>query len=211
MERIIEPHCLQLAVMASGRGSNFLAIQEAIEKGRLNAGIRVLISDKEHAAALKKAEAAGIATCFIDPRLYDHKEAYETEIVNKLKNMNIDLLVLAGYMRLVGPVLLDAYPRKILNIHPALLPSFPGLHAQRQAVDYGVKFSGCTVHLVDAGMDTGTIIAQAVVPVLADDNEDTLADRILIEEHKLYPQVLQWFAEGKVFTDGQRAIIKDNS
>lgn len=209
MERLIEPQCLQLAVMASGRGSNFEAIQEAIEKGQLNAQISILISDQEHAPALLKAEAAGITAYFIDPRKYNDKAAYEMEVVKKLRENNIDILVLAGYMRLVGSVLLNAYPRRILNIHPALLPSFPGLQAQRQAVNYGVKFSGCTVHFVDDGVDTGPIIAQAVVPVLPDDNEDTLAERILVEEHKLYPQVLQWIAAGKVFIDGSRAIVKD--
>ncbi|CFY03371.1 Phosphoribosylglycinamide formyltransferase [Syntrophomonas zehnderi OL-4] len=209
MERIIEPQCLQLAVMASGRGSNFAAIQEAIENGQLNAQIKILISDKEYAQALKIAEQAGITACFIDPRKFNDKAAYETEIVKKLHENNVDILVLAGFMRLVGPVLLNAFPRRILNIHPALLPSFPGLHAQRQAVDYGVKFSGCTVHLVDDGVDTGLIIAQAVVPVLPDDNEDTLAERILVEEHRLYPQVLQWIAAGKVFIDGSRSIVKD--
>lgn len=209
MERLIEPQHLQLAVMASGRGSNFEAIQEAIEKGQLNAQIKMLISDKEQAPALLKAEAAGIKAYFIDPCKYSDKAAYEMEVVKKLRENNIDILVLAGYMRLVGAVLLNAYPRRILNIHPALLPSFPGLQAQRQAVNYGVKFSGCTVHLVDDGVDTGPIIAQAVVPVLPDDNEDTLAERILVEEHKLYPRVLQWIAAGKVFIDGSRAIVKD--
>ncbi len=198
MDQELEPRCLQLAVLASGRGSNFLAILKAIEQGQLNARICVLISDKGNAPALQRAQEAGIPACFIDPKIYPDKQAYETEIVNQLTAMNIDLVILAGYMRLVGQVLLAAFPQRILNIHPALLPSFPGLHAQRQAVDYGVKFSGCTVHFVDEGMDTGKIIAQQVVPVYPDDNENTLSDRILIEEHKLYPQVLQWIAEGRI-------------
>jgi phosphoribosylglycinamide formyltransferase-1 len=129
------------------------------------------------------------------------------EIVKNLRAMGIDIVVLAGYMRLVGKVLLDAYKMRIINIHPALLPSFPGLHAQRQAVDYGAKLSGCTVHFVDEGMDTGPIIMQAAVPVLADDSEDSLADRILIQEHRIYSQALQLLAEGRVYIDGRKVHI----
>lgn len=207
METILDRKRLKLAVLASGRGSNFLAILEAIQKGRLDAEICVLISDKANAPALQKARDAGIPAYFIDPHIYADKATYETEIVSHMQTNNINLVVLAGYMRLVGKVLLDAYSQRILNIHPALLPSFPGLHAQRQAVDYGVRYSGCTVHIVDSGMDTGAIIAQAVVPVLEEDNEDTLAERILVEEHKLYPQVLQWIAEGKVSVTGRKVHI----
>jgi len=207
MSGIIKSDRLQLAVLASGRGSNFLSILKAIENGDLNARIAVLISDKENALALQKAREAGIPAFYINPKLYTNREAYETEIVKQLQSLHIDLVVLAGYMRLVGKVLLASYPHKIINIHPALLPAFPGLHAQRQAVDYGVKFSGCTVHFVDAGMDTGAIIAQSVVPVNADDTEDMLAERILVEEHKLYPQVLQWLAEGKVYIEGRKVIV----
>lgn len=207
MKRTIEPGCLQLAVLASGRGSNFLAIQKAIEEGRLNARVCILISDKEQAPALKKAAEAGISTCFIDTRQFPDRETYESEIVQKLTAFSIDLVILAGYMRLVGKVLLESYSLRMLNIHPALLPAFTGLHAQRQAVDYGVKFSGCTVHFVDEGMDTGPIILQSVVPVLPDDTEDTLAERILIEEHKSYPQVIQLISEGKVYIEGRKVIV----
>ncbi|MBP1760499.1 MAG: Phosphoribosylglycinamide formyltransferase [Firmicutes bacterium] len=203
----MEPCCLRLAVLASGRGSNFLAILEAIQQGRLNAQIKVLISDKSDALALQKAEEAGIPHIFIDPRLFPDRQSYESEIVKELKSRDIDLVVLAGYMRLVGKVLLQSYPHQILNIHPALLPSFTGLHAQRQAVDYGVKFSGCTVHFVDDGMDTGPIIDQVVVPVLPDDTEDDLAERILEQEHKLYARVLQWIAEGRVYIEGRKVYI----
>jgi phosphoribosylglycinamide formyltransferase-1 len=203
----MEPCCLRLAVLASGRGSNFLAILEAIRQGRLNAQIKVLISDKSDALALQKAEEAGIPHIFIDPRLYSDRQSYESDIVKELKAKEIDLVVLAGYMRLVGKVLLQSYPHRILNIHPALLPSFTGLHAQRQAIDYGVKFSGCTVHFVDDGMDTGPIIEQAVVPVLPDDTEDDLAGRILVQEHILYARVLQWFAEGRVYIEGRKVYI----
>ena len=203
----MEPCCLRLAVLASGRGSNFLAILEAIQQGKLSAQIKVLISDKPDALALQKAEEAGIPHIFIDPRLYPDRQSYESEIVKELKSKEIDLVVLAGYMRLVGKVLLHSYPHRILNIHPALLPSFTGLHAQRQAVEYGVKFSGCTVHFVDDGMDTGPIIDQVVVPVLPDDTEDDLAERILEQEHKLYARVLQWIAEGRVFIEGRKVYI----
>lgn len=203
----MEPRCLRLALMASGRGSNFLAILEAIRRGELNATIEVVISDQAGAMALERAEAAGIAAVFIDPRHFPDRAGYERAVIGELKPRNIDLVVLAGYMRLVGKELLQAYPHRILNIHPALLPSFTGLHAQRQAVEYGVKFSGCTVHLVDDGMDTGPIIAQAVVPVLPDDTENDLSDRILAREHELYARVLQWLAEGRVYIDGRRVFV----
>ena len=203
----MEPRCLRLAILASGRGSNFLAILDAIKKGALNAQISVLISDKANAPALLRAEQAGISGIFIDPRVYPDRQAYESEIVRQLETREIDLIVLAGYMRLVGSVLLRAYPHKMLNIHPALLPSFTGLHAQRQAVDYGVKYSGCTVHFVDEGMDTGAIIDQVVVPLYHNDTEDDLAERILVEEHKIYAKVLQWIAEGRVYIEGRRVFV----
>ena len=194
MMRIMEPQRLRLAVLASGRGSNFLAIQEAIKKGELEADICLLISDQPEAPVLQKAEEAGIDTYFINPRQYNGRQEYEQEIVGLLQAHNIDIVVLAGYMRLVGKVLLDAYKMRILNIHPALLPSFPGLNAHKQAIDYGVKCSGCTVHFVDEGMDTGPIIKQAAVPVWADDTEKSLADRILVEEHRIYSQALRLLA-----------------
>ncbi|PKM76530.1 MAG: phosphoribosylglycinamide formyltransferase [Firmicutes bacterium HGW-Firmicutes-15] len=199
MMRVMEPGRLKLAVLASGRGSNFLALWEAIQKGELDAEICLLISDKEEAPALGKAVDAGITALFIDPRGYQNREQYEAEIVAQLVARNIDIVVLAGYMRLVGKVMLDAYKMRIVNIHPALLPSFTGLNAQQQALDYGVKVSGCTVHFVDEGMDTGPIIMQAVVVVYPNDNEDSLSARILVEEHRSYCQALQLLAEGRVF------------
>lgn len=199
MKKIMESKRLRLAVLASGRGSNFMAIYEAIQKGELQADIRVLISDQARAEVLQKARDAGIEALHINPGDHSGRNEYEEEIVRILQTRDIDVVVLAGYMRLVGKVLLDAYKMRILNIHPALLPSFPGLHAHRQAIDYGVKFSGCTVHFVDEGMDTGPIIKQAVVPVFANDSEASLADRILIEEHRIYSQALQLLAEGRVF------------
>ncbi len=203
MIRIVEPKRLKLAVLASGRGSNFIAVNEAIQAGKLNADICLLISDQGEAPALSRARAISIKALFINPKDYNNREEYEAEIVKNLKALDIDIVVLAGYMRLVGKVLLEAFKLRIVNIHPALLPSFAGLHAQRQAVEYGVKFSGCTVHFVDAGMDSGPIIMQAVVPVLTDDTEEVLAERILAEEHRIYSQVLQLLAEGRIFVEGR--------
>jgi len=207
MIQVIAPGRLRLAILASGRGSNFDALGRAIKRGDLDADITVLISDLESAPVLEKAKAQGIDAVFIDPRAFGSRDEYETELVRVLKAHQVTVVVLAGYMRLVGRILLDAYKNRILNIHPALLPSFPGLHAQQQAVDYGVKFSGCTVHIVDKGMDTGPIIMQAVVPVLPDDTGDTLADRILGEEHKIYWRSLQLLAQGRVYIDGRKVLI----
>lgn len=209
MIQITQPGLLRLGVLASGRGSNFDAIYAAIDRGDLQARIEVLISDKKDAPALDKASMRGIPIRYIDPKAYSDRESYESEIVTSLRQAGAELVVLAGYMRLVGQVFLQNYRWRILNIHPALLPSFTGLHAQRQAVDYGVRFSGCTVHMVDEGMDTGPIILQAVVPVLQNDNEDSLAARILQQEHQIYWQALQFFAEGRVYLDGRKVIIKD--
>lgn len=207
MIQVIAPGRLRLAILASGRGSNFDALGRAIKRGDLDADIKVLISDLESAPVLEKAKAQGIDAVFIDPRAFGSRDEYETELVRVLKAHQVTVVVLAGYMRLVGRILLDAYKNRILNIHPALLPSFPGLHAQQQAVDYGVKFSGCTVHIVDKGMDTGPIIIQAVVPVLPEDSGDTLADRILGEEHKIYWRSLQLLAQGRVYIDGRKVLI----
>lgn len=207
MIQVIAPGRLRLAILASGRGSNFDALGRAIKRGDLDADIKVLISDLESAPVLEKAKAQGIDAVFIDPRAFGSRDEYETELVRVLKAHQVTVVVLAGYMRLVGRILLDAYKNRIVNIHPALLPSFPGLHAQQQAVDYGVKFSGCTVHIVDKGMDTGPIIIQAVVPVLPEDSGDTLADRILGEEHKIYWRSLQLLAQGRVYIDGRKVLI----
>ena len=207
MMQVIPAGRLQLAVLASGRGSNFDALCQAIERGDLDADVKMLISDKEYAPALEKARKHNIEGVYLNPRSYNNRDEYETELVNLLKEKQVTVVVLAGYMRLVGPVLLEHFRHRIVNIHPALLPSFPGLKAQQQAVEYGVKYSGCTVHIVDAGMDTGPILMQAVVPVLPDDNGDTLAKRILVEEHQIYWRSLQLLAEGRVYIDGRKAVI----
>lgn len=209
MIQITQPGLLHLGVLASGRGSNFDAFCAAIDRGDLQAKVEVLISDKAGAAALDKASNRGIPTRFIDPKIFADRESYESEIVTVLRQHGVELVALAGYMRLVGQVFLQNYRWRILNIHPALLPSFTGLHAQRQAIEYGVQFSGCTVHIVDEGMDTGAIIRQAVVPVNQYDDEDSLAARILEQEHIIYWQSLQLFAQGRVYLDGRRVFIKE--
>ncbi len=209
MKQIMEARHLKLAVLASGRGSNFDAICQAIDQKDLDAEIAVLISDKPDAPALQKAAARGIETLHINPREFPGRDAYEAVLVNELKERNVDLVVLAGYMRLVGGVFLAAFENRVLNIHPALLPSFQGLHAQQQALDYGVRISGCTVHIVDEGMDTGPIIMQKAVPVYDTDDEDTLSERILLEEHQIYWQSLQLIAEGRIWIKGRRVVIKN--
>ena len=211
MKQLMEAGHLKLAVLASGRGSNFDAICQGIDKKLLDAEITVLISDNPNAPALQKAAARGIETLHINPREFSGRNDYESVLVDELKARNIDLVVLAGYMRLVGKVFLSAFENRVLNIHPALLPSFQGLHAQKQALDYGVRISGCTVHLVDEGMDTGPIILQKEVPVLDTDDEEALSKRILREEHQIYWQALQLIAEGRVWIEGRRVIIKNSS
>jgi phosphoribosylglycinamide formyltransferase-1 len=209
MIKVIEKKRLKLAVLVSGRGSNFLAILKAIIQGQLNAEIKILISDKKNAPALNKARDAGINSFFINPHDFNSRNDYEAKMVEIIKQNEADVVVLAGFMRLVGPVFLGAFKHRVLNIHPALLPSFTGLNAQKQALEYGVKYSGCTVHFVDEGMDTGPILKQAVVPVLDDDNEETLTQRILVEEHKIYSQALQLIAEGRVHISGRKVVIKE--
>lgn len=198
---------LRLGVLASGRGSNLQSIMDAAAAGRIDAEVAVVISDNEDAFALERARKAGIPAEFVNPGSFDSKEAYEGVLEELLKHHEVGLVCLAGYMRLVGRVLLEAFRNKVINIHPALLPAFPGLHGQEQAWTYGVKFSGCTVHFVDEGMDTGPIILQAVVPVLDDDTADTLAARILEQEHRIYPEAIGLYAEGKLKINGRKVSI----
>ncbi|NLG33068.1 MAG: phosphoribosylglycinamide formyltransferase [Syntrophomonadaceae bacterium] len=208
MIRIMEPGFLRLGVIASGRGSNFEAICDAIETKRLSGRVMVVISDQKDAPVLEKAARKGIPYVYIEPPGFASRDDYEVALVKELKAYQVELVVLAGYMRLVGEVLLNAFKLRMVNIHPSLLPSFPGLRAQKQALDYGVRYSGCTVHLVDKGMDTGPIIMQSVVPVLQEDNESTLSERILQEEHQLYWKSLQLFAEGRLYIEGRKVFIK---
>ncbi|MBQ3180866.1 MAG: phosphoribosylglycinamide formyltransferase [Firmicutes bacterium] len=200
---------LKIGVLASGSGSNLQAIIDASRMGMIPVEVVLVLSDKPDAYALQRAEQAGIATAVVRPAEYASREEYDAEIVRLLQQAGVGAVALAGYMRLVTTVLLDAFPQRVLNIHPALLPSFPGLHGQRQAFEYGVKVSGCTVHFVDAGLDSGPIILQAPVPVLEDDDADTLAARILEQEHIIYPLALKLLAEGKLTIEGRRVRIAE--
>lgn len=198
---------LKIGVLASGRGSNFQSIVDSIESGRINAQVAVLITDKPDAYALERARNHNIQGVYINPKDFGSRDQYYVRIVEELESRGVGLVVLAGFMRIVGKTLLDAYVNKVMNIHPALLPSFPGLHGQKQAVDYGVKISGCTVHFVDEGMDTGPVILQAAVQVLDDDTEDTLSERILKHEHRIFPEAIKLFAEGRLRVEGRKVII----
>lgn len=201
---------LRLAVLASGRGSNLDAILAAIDRGDLQARVVVVAGDNPAAPALEKARARGIPAAALDRARFPAKggrDAFERALLAALAPHEPDLVVLAGFMRLLGPAFLTAYEGRVINIHPALLPAFPGLHAQEQALDYGVKVAGCTVHFVDTGMDTGPIIAQRAVPVLEGDTAETLAARILEQEHDVYWRAVQWIAEGRVRVQGRRVII----
>ncbi|MHB8881709.1 MAG: phosphoribosylglycinamide formyltransferase [Thermodesulfovibrionales bacterium] len=198
-----------LAVLASGRGSNFQAIIDAVAAGYLSdVTIRVLVSDNPGAYALERARQHGIETIVLMPRQFSSRSEYYGAIASEFRKRDISLVVLAGFMRIVGKELIQAFPNRIMNIHPALLPSFPGLHGQKQAIDYGVRVSGCTVHFVDEGMDTGPVIIQAAVPVLHGDTEETLSARILSYEHRIYPEAIRLFAEGRLEFSGRRVIIK---
>ena len=181
---------LKIIILASGRGSNFIALHEAIIKKQLQAEIVMLISDKPKAPALKLAQERGIRTQALDYHNFNNKQDYEIELFRILKAEKFDYLILAGYMRILGKEIVQAFKQRIINIHPSLLPSFKGLHPQRQALQYGVKISGCTIHFVDEGVDTGPIILQRAVEVLPDDTEASLAKRILAVEHQAYPQAL---------------------
>lgn len=187
-----------LGILVSGSGTNLQAVIDAVKSGRLHAKIGVVISNVASAKALDRAKAAGIPTVVVDHKAHPSREAFDAAVVEVLRAHGTKCVVLAGFMRIITPVLLDAFPHRVVNIHPALLPAFPGTHAQAQAIAYGVRVSGCTVHLVDAGTDTGPILAQATVPVLDGDDADTLRDRILVKEHELLPAVLQWIADGRV-------------
>ncbi len=187
-----------LGILVSGSGTNLQAVIDAVQSGRLRAKIGVVISNVATAKALDRARAAGIHTVVIDHKAYPSREAFDAAVVESLRGNEVDCVVLAGFMRLITPVLLEAFPHRVVNIHPALLPAFPGIHAQAQALAYGVRVTGCTVHLVDVGMDTGPILAQATVPVLDGDDEETLRERILVKEHELLPAVLQWIGDGRV-------------
>jgi len=197
----------RIMVMISGRGSNFMKIHEAILDGRINADIALVFSNKEDAAGLQIAKKRGLETLYINPKLYAEKEEYDKEIIHEARKRNVDLICLAGYMKVLTPMFCNEFKNRIMNIHPALMPSFPGLHVQQKAIDWGVRFSGATVHFVSAEVDMGPIILQAVVPVMQDDTEETLAARILVEEHKIYPESVRLFFEGKLEVRGRCVFI----
>jgi phosphoribosylglycinamide formyltransferase 1 len=208
---------IRVGVLASGGGTNLQAILDACAARRIQAEVAVVVSNVPDAGALERARRAGVATEVLPSKGVTDREAYDRRLVETLHAHRVDLVCLAGYMRLVTPAFLRAFgptpetrgcPR-VLNVHPGLLPSFPGLHAQRQCVEYGARFAGCTVHFVDEGTDTGPVIAQAVVPVEPGDVEEILARRILEQEHRLYPQAIQWFAEGRLSVEGRKVLVAD--
>lgn len=199
---------LRLAVLASGRGSNLQAIIDAITEGRLRAVLAVVISNKAESQALERARKHGAPAVFLDPKATPGRDAYDAVILEHLRQHDVGLVALAGYMKIVTRVLIDAYANRIMNIHPSLLPSFPGLEAQQQALDWGAKVSGCTVHFVEEGVDTGPIIQQAAVPVLEGDTAESLEARILAQEHRIYPEAIQLFAEGCLTVEGRRVHIR---
>ncbi|MGZ5478069.1 MAG: phosphoribosylglycinamide formyltransferase [Candidatus Aminicenantales bacterium] len=200
----------RIAVFLSGRGSNFMAIREAVERGDISAEIALVLSNKADAPGLLRAREWGLETLSLDPKLFASREDYDRAVVGEVESRRIDLVCLAGYMRVLTPALCDALKYRIVNIHPALLPSFPGLHVQQRAIDWGVRFSGCTVHFVAAEVDMGPIILQAVVPVLQGDTEETLAARILVEEHKIYPQAGGLYFDGRIEVRGRRVFILEH-
>ena len=199
---------IRIAVLASGRGSNLVAIMESIAAGKFDGEIAVVLSDKAGAKALEHARNAGIPAYHIDPKQYEQKADYEAQLLKKIEEADCQLICLAGYMRILSSYFVSHASCPIMNIHPALLPSFPGLHGQRQALEYGVKVAGCTVHFVDEGMDSGAIILQKTVPVLDDDTEDTLSARILEQEHKAYSEAIQLFAQGRLELCGRIVKVK---
>lgn len=199
---------LRLGVLVSGRGSNLQAIIDASEAGRIDAAVVIVISDVADAYALDRARAHGIEAAFIDPRQFETRESFDAAAIDVLRKRDVELVCLAGFMRILSPHFVREFRNRIMNIHPALLPAFPGLHVQRKALQHGAKYSGCTVHFVDEGTDTGPIIIQAVVPVLDEDTEESLSARILRYEHQIYPRAIQLFAEGRLEIRGRRVFCQ---
>ncbi|MGC1583032.1 MAG: phosphoribosylglycinamide formyltransferase [Candidatus Acidiferrales bacterium] len=198
----------RIGVLLSGRGSNFEALAESAETGRIpNAEIAIVVSNREGAPGIDKAKSRGIPTQVIPSRGLE-REAYDRQVAAALQTANVDLVCIAGYMRLLSPFFIAAYPGRILNIHPSLLPAFPGLEAQRQALEHGVKFAGCTVHFVDENLDAGPIVLQAGIPVHDDDTEETLSERILREEHRIYSEAVRIVLEGRYRVEGRRVLIQ---
>lgn len=205
MKRIVK-----LGVLVSGSGSNLQSIIDHIEKGLIDAEIRMIISNNPEAYALVRARKHGIPYTVLEHRDFATREDFDGKMIEVFNLSGVELVIMAGFMRVLSPLFLNAFPMRIMNIHPALLPSFPGMHAQKQAFDYGVKFSGCTVHFADEGVDTGPIIIQAVVPVYDQDTDEILAQRILKEEHRIYLKAIQLYAEGKLHVVGRKVSVKDH-
>jgi len=197
----------KIAVFLSGRGSNFVAIHDEIRAGKINADIGLVFSNKKEAPGLKIAQERNLQILSLNPKDFTSREDYDRKIVEEIQKREIDLICLAGYMRILTPLFCEALRNKIINIHPALLPSFPGLHVQQKAIDWGVRYSGATVHFVTPEVDMGPIITQAIVPVLQDDTEDTLSERILKEEHKIYSEAVRLYFEGMLEVRDRRVFI----
>ncbi|HUH65259.1 MAG TPA: phosphoribosylglycinamide formyltransferase [Syntrophales bacterium] len=202
---------VKLGILASGSGSNLQAIIDNIENGRLDGEIKVVICNNDDAYALIRAKKHNIPSVVIRHSEFKNREDFDRKMVDVLKSFSVELVVMAGFMRLLTPLFLNTFPLRVMNIHPAILPAFPGTHAQKRAADYGVRFSGCTVHFADEGVDSGPIIIQAVVPVYDDDTEDTLGARILKEEHRIFSQAIQFYAERRIEIIGRKVIIKDSA
>jgi phosphoribosylglycinamide formyltransferase 1 len=200
----VRPDPLRVGVLASGRGSNLQAILDATTREGFPARVEIVVCDRDGAFALERAARAGVSRAVVSPKDFADRTTFDAEVARILDERRVGLVCLAGFMRILGPAFVRAFAGRLINIHPALLPAFPGLHAQRQALDAGVKVSGATVHFVDEGVDTGPIIAQACVPVLDGDTEDSLSARILVEEHRLYPEAVRLFALGRLRIEGRR-------
>lgn len=198
---------LRIGILASGGGSNLQSIIDRCQDGSLDAEIAVVLCNNPGAGALDRAEQAGISQLCIDHRQFAERQDFDRSVVAALKEAHVELVVLAGFMRIISGEFLEAFPQRIINIHPALLPAFPGLHVQKKALESGARFAGCTVHFVDGGVDTGQIIIQAVVPILNNDTEESLSARILEQEHKIYPRAIQLIAEDRLRIEGRRVLI----
>lgn len=199
---------LRIGVLASGRGSNLQALLDACAAPGFPARVAVVVSDREQARALDRARAGGVHAAFVNPKDHGDRAGHDAAMTGVLQSHGVGLVCLAGYMRILSPAFVHAWAGRILNIHPSLLPAFPGLHPQRQAIDHGVRVAGATVHFVDDGVDTGPIVLQACVPVQPGDTEDSLAERILEEEHRIYPEAVRLFAQGRLRIGGRRVIVE---
>jgi len=199
---------LKLGILVSGRGSNLQAIIDSIEKGKLEASIELVVSDNPDALALERCKKHGIEHAVVRRKDFSSREDFEDKIAIKLKEKGVELVVLAGFMRVLSGTFLKHFPKKVINIHPSLIPAFQGLNAQKQAVEFGVKFSGCTVHIVDESIDAGPVIVQAVVPLMPGDTVESLSERILEYEHRILPQAIQWFSEGRIKVKGRVVEVR---